>query len=67
MTRETAKARPIHSDVGVSPDTGSTHVTVFQGERKYLGENDYVILIASKHASDSLIDAAVKIAKGADQ
>jgi len=63
MTREPAKARPARVDVRTDADTGSRHVSVSVYEHPDL----YVIVVASRHASDSLIDAAARIAKGADQ
>ena len=60
MTREPAKARPARVDVRTDVDTGSRHVNIGEGP-------DYVILTASRHASDSLIDAAARLAKGSDQ
>jgi hypothetical protein len=56
MTSEPAKARPARVDVRTDVDTGSRHVNIREG-------SDYVILTASRHASDSLIDAAARIAK----
>jgi len=56
--REPARPRPTNVDLRVSPDTGSRTVNLYEGR-------DYVILIASRHAPESLIDAAAKIAKGA--
>ena len=62
MTGEPAKARPARVDVRIDAETGSRHVSVYEHE----GPN-YVILTASRHAPDSLIDAAAKIAKEIDQ
>ena len=61
MTREPAKARPTDVTVDISADTGSRHVTVRRGQ------DDYVIVVVSAHAPDSLIDAAAQFAKGADK
>ena len=60
MTHEPAKARPARVDLRIDADTGSRHVNIGEG-------SDYVILTASKHAPDSLIDAAARLAKGDDQ
>jgi len=54
--RPTAHPRPTNVDVSVSPDTGTRTVTV------YSEVDGYVILIASRDAPDSLIDATAKIA-----
>ena len=62
MTGEPAKARPARVDVRTDADTGSRHVSVYEHDGP-----DYVILTASRHAPDSLIDAAARLAKGADQ
>jgi len=61
MTGEPAKARPANVDVSVSPRNGTITVAVYEGM------DDYVILSASRDASDSMIDAAAKIAKEIDQ
>ena len=58
--RGPARPRPTNVDLRVSPETGSRTVTLYEG-------HDYVILIASRHAPESLIDAAARLAKGADQ
>jgi hypothetical protein len=57
MTGEPAKARPINVDLRVDPETGSRIVTMWERP------DDYVIITASRQASDSLIDAAARIAK----
>jgi hypothetical protein len=61
MTGEPAKARPANVDLRVDPETGSRIVTMWERP------DDYVILTASRHASDSLSDAAARIAKGVDK
>ena len=61
MTREPAKARPTDVDLRIDPDTGSRQVTLYEGPDKY------VMLIASRHASDSLVDTAARLAKGDDR
>ena len=60
MTHEPAKARPARIDLRIDADTGSRQVNIGEGP-------DYVILTASRHAPDSLIDAAARLAKGADK
>ena len=61
MTSEPAKARPASVSVDVSPETGTRTVNLIEHPDRY------VIVVASKSAPDSLIDAAARIAKGADQ